>query len=235
MFLIFIFDIIVKTVVHNIVVGKLWIDQHGEMEVINHFTGDKCHMKFEPYSYFSGIAKKVIGTITNKNGKVEWVLNGTWDSKLEGSRVIGESKSKGKANLEIENSKILWKANPPYPGSEKFYNFSKFTCELNEEEEGVAPTDSRLRPDQRLMENGEWDEANTEKVRLEDKQRAVRRKREAEAEMAAQEGRPYEGYQPLWFNKVKDEQNGEKLIHSYKGGYWEAKETQNWEMCPDIF
>ena len=31
----------VKTVVHNIVIGKLWIDQHGEMEIINHFTGDK--------------------------------------------------------------------------------------------------------------------------------------------------------------------------------------------------
>jgi hypothetical protein len=40
----------------------------------------------------------------------------------------------------------------------------RFTCELNEHEEGVAPTDSRLRPDQRLMEEGLWDEANTEKV-----------------------------------------------------------------------
>ena len=77
--------------------------------MINHFTGDKCHMKFEPYSYFAGIAKKVIGTMTNNHGKVEWVLNGTWDTKLEGSRVIGVSKSKGKSNLEIENSKILWK------------------------------------------------------------------------------------------------------------------------------
>ena len=41
---------------------------------------------------------------------------------------------------------------------------SRFACELNEMEEGVAPTDSRRRPDQRLMENGQWDEANTEKV-----------------------------------------------------------------------
>ena len=36
---------------------------------------------------------------------------------------------------------------------------------LNEMEESVAPTDSRRRPDQRLMENAEWDEANVEKVR----------------------------------------------------------------------
>lgn len=220
---------------HNIVVGRLWIDQHGEMEVINHFTGDKCHMKFEPYSYFAGVAKKVTGTITSKNGKVEWVLNGTWDSRIEGSRVIGESKSKGKSNLEIENSKVLWKTNPPYPGSDKFYNLSQFACELNEEEDGVSPTDTRLRPDQRLMEIGEWDEANTEKVRLEDKQRSVRRQRENEAEKAAQEGRTYEGYQPKWFQKVKDQQNGEKIIHMYTGGYWEAKENQNWGNYPDIF
>lgn len=38
------------------------------------------------------------------------------------------------------------------------------------------------------MENQLWDEANKEKVRLEEKQRSVRREREAEAEKAAQTG-----------------------------------------------
>ena len=52
----------------------------------------------------------------------------------------------------------------------------------------MAPTDSRLRPDQRMMENGLWDEANVEKLRLEEKQRIVRRMREAEAEKAAAQG-----------------------------------------------
>jgi hypothetical protein len=55
-------------------------------------------------------------------------------------------------------------------------------------EEGLAPTDSRKRPDQRLMEEGKWDEANDEKLRLEEKQRAARRQRELEAELAIQEG-----------------------------------------------
>ena len=81
----------VKTVVHNIVIGKLWIDQVGEMEVVNHTTGDKCYMKFEPYSYFGGVPKKITGTINNVEGKLEWVLNGTWDQKMEGSKVIGEA------------------------------------------------------------------------------------------------------------------------------------------------
>lgn len=51
--------------------------------------------------------------------------------------------------------------------------------QLNELEEGVAPTDSRLRSDQRLMEFGLWDEANIEKLRLEEIQRVRNRKANA--------------------------------------------------------
>lgn len=53
----------------------------------------------------------------------------------------------------------------------------------------MGMTDSRLRPDQKLMEEGRWDEANSEKQRLEEKQRAVRRRREAEASDALDDGR----------------------------------------------
>jgi len=71
---------------------------------------------------------------------------------------------------------------------DKYYNFTELACQLNEMEDGVAPTDTRNRPDQRLMEDGRWDEANLEKVRLEEKQRASRRQRESEAEKAAADG-----------------------------------------------
>lgn len=43
-------------------------------------------------------------------------------------------------------------------------NFSSYTIELNEKEPGIAPTDSRLRPDQRLLEELKLDEANEVKV-----------------------------------------------------------------------
>ena len=80
-------------------------------------------MKFEPYSYFGGTPKKVTGTITSAEGKVEWVLNGTWDSKIEGSKVIGEATVKGKSSLEIGASKLLWKMQRNDEGAEKYYNF----------------------------------------------------------------------------------------------------------------
>lgn len=69
------------------------------------------------------------------------------------------------------------------------YYFSELALTLNALESGTAPTDSRLRPDQRLMENGRWDEANAEKQRLEEKQRIARKKREAEAMKATEDGR----------------------------------------------
>lgn len=58
----------VTTTVHNIIVGKLWVDQSGEMDITNHVTGDKCHLKFIPYSYFSRETQRKVGTWT-------WILN----------------------------------------------------------------------------------------------------------------------------------------------------------------
>lgn len=43
----------VTTTVHNIIVGKLWVDNHGEMRIVNHHTGDTCLLNLHPYSYFS--------------------------------------------------------------------------------------------------------------------------------------------------------------------------------------
>ena len=43
----------VTTTVNNIIVGKLWVDNHGEMQITNHKTGDVCHLNIHQYSYFS--------------------------------------------------------------------------------------------------------------------------------------------------------------------------------------
>ena len=59
-------------------------------------------------------------------------------------------------------------------------------------EAGVAPTDSRYRPDQRLMEQAKWDDANNVKIQLEDKQRAARRKLEQQTAAAVEQGDVYQ-------------------------------------------
>ena len=46
------------------------------------------------------------------------------------------------------------------------YGFNLFAASLNEPEVCVAPTDCRLRPDIRLMEQQEFDKANDDKVHV---------------------------------------------------------------------
>ncbi|KAK6745322.1 hypothetical protein RB195_011819 [Necator americanus] len=226
----------ITTTVHNIIVGKLWIDNHGDMEIINHGTGDKCVVKFFPYSYFSReTPRKIYGVVQNSNGEAQLVVQGTWDKAVDLFKVIRTTGSGEKTRIELDvEPRRIWTVNPPHPGAERMHNFTRLAIELNEPEPGVAPTDSRLRPDQRLMEEGRWDEANKIKLQLEERQRTVRRKREAEMEKAMQQGLSYEEYQPKWFQKTQDELTG-TLLHKYMGTYWECKEKGDWSGCPSIF
>ncbi|VDO12517.1 unnamed protein product [Rodentolepis nana] len=166
--------------VHNIIVGRLWIENSGEIDITNHTTGDKCHLTFKQYSYFSSeVPRRVTGAVTDRTGKVHGIINGTWDEFIEYAPVITDSTgSSNKHVIETGPPIQLWRVSPLPPEAEKMYNFTQFAMQLNdkpENEPNLCPTDSRLRPDQRLMEDGSWDEANAEKVRLEEKQRMRRR------------------------------------------------------------
>ncbi|XP_076644475.1 oxysterol binding protein isoform X3 [Halictus rubicundus] len=225
----------VTTTVHNIIVGKLWVDQSGDTDIINHKEGITCHLKYTPYSYFSRDSqRKVKGVVMNSSNEVKWVVQGTWDSKIEIAPVISTSGTPDNPVYKTGPYILAWKRRMPTEDSEKYYNFTELACQLNELEEGVAPTDSRFRPDQRLMENGQWDEANAEKLRLEEKQRTVRRSREHDAEKAAAQGLPYETYVPLWFKKEQDPYT-DSLCYVYGGEYWECKSKGDWSRCPNIF
>jgi len=227
----------VSTTVHNMIVGKLWLDNHGEMEIVNHTTGDKCVLKFIPYSYFSReVPKKVKGCVMDSGGAFQWFLTGTWDDKMEGCKVLRASeRASDRPQYETGDSQVLWTRSPLHPDSDKYYHFTTLACQLNEEEEGVAPTDSRHRPDQRLMEHGLWDDANVEKVRLEEKQRAARRHRENEAALAQERGEEYPPYEPRWFTRRSVPHCPSGTMWAYKGGYWQAKQRGVWPGTPEIF
>ncbi|XP_016054125.1 PREDICTED: oxysterol-binding protein 2, partial [Miniopterus natalensis] len=229
--------------VHNIIVGKLWIDQTGDIEIVNHKTKDRCQLKFLPYSYFSKeAARKVTGVVSDGQGKAHYVLSGSWDEQMECAKIVQSGPSspslegKQKTVYQTLPAKLLWKKYPLPENAENMYYFSELALTLNEHEEGVAPTDSRLRPDQRLMEKGHWDEANTEKQRLEEKQRLSRRRRleACSRGCSVEDEKEADVYTPLWFEKRLDPLTGETTC-VYKGGYWEAKEKQDWHMCPNIF
>ncbi len=101
------------------------------------------------------------------------------------------------------------------------YNFSNLAIELNEMEPNVAPTDSRLRPDQRLMEETHFDKADEKKLYLEQKQRNRLKMFDREPE-------------PIWFEKQFDPYTKEER-YVYKNEYWGCKARQDWRKCPDLF
>ncbi|KAM9681804.1 oxysterol-binding protein-related protein 2 isoform 6-T10 [Dama dama] len=124
----------------------------------------------------------------------------------------------------IPGSKLLWRVNTRPPNSAQMYNFTSFTVSLNELETGMekilAPTDCRLRPDIRGMENGNMDLASQEKERLEEKQREARRERaREEAE-----------WQTRWFHRGSNPYTGTP-DWLYAGGYFE----RDFSGCPDIY
>lgn len=55
---------------------------------------------------------KVTGVVVDSSGDAKWVLQGTWDNKVEASRVINSRSSKGKPLLETSTPKVIWKKNP---------------------------------------------------------------------------------------------------------------------------
>jgi len=118
---------------------------------------------------------------------------------------------------------VEWRPAADPPNSCAYFNFTSVAMELNEvspdydPKEGVPVpiTDSRFRTDQRLYEEGRVNEAQAEKRRLEEKQRAARKARIDE-------------WQPRWFERRLDP------IVSKKEPTWQLRQTPSyWDKKRD--
>ncbi|KAL7630896.1 UNVERIFIED_CONTAM: hypothetical protein RMT77_018818 [Armadillidium vulgare] len=297
----------VNCCVHNIIVGKLWIEQYGTMEITNHATGHKSVLTFKTAGWFSKDLHRVEGYILDKNKKKLSFLYGKWteflratdiDSYTEYTRVNShkfskqeESKGRMRGNsttgiadeggggrgfggssrkmlsklnsitaslkmsmdveqgaaevddgppdeyeegsyprtdstysIDIPNSVVLWEADPRPDDSSQYYHFTLYAMSLNELNEDlkrqISPTDCRLRPDIRLLEEGEIDQAAAEKSRLEEKQRNARKTRK--------KGKTE--YKSRWFDQGQNPFTKQE-DWLYSGGYWD----RNYSDIPDIF
>uniref|UniRef100_A0A8D3E6E7 Oxysterol-binding protein n=1 Tax=Scophthalmus maximus TaxID=52904 RepID=A0A8D3E6E7_SCOMX len=241
--------------VHNIIVGQLWIEQYGNVEVINHKTGERCSMTFKPCGLFGKELHKVEGYILDKSKKKLCAIYGKWteslytvdcttfDAHKKSDRKNSDDKKGSKREPEempppdaetvqvIPGSELLWKITPRPENSAKFYAFSSFAMQLNEQEksmEGVVPlTDSRVRPDIRAMENGDIDLASAEKKRLEEKQRMARKNRTKSTEEWKTRNA---ALGPRWFQQGPNPHN-KCPDWLYLKGYWDRNYTQ----LPDIY
>jgi hypothetical protein len=162
------------------------------------------------------------------------VIVGSWSESLSAVYLGGGESSSGSNGARDSTSSptkkhvLLWRCSPPPPDPTR-YCLTSFAISLNEitrEEAGrMAPTDSRLRPDQRALELGRHDVANAEKQRLERKQRAAR--------AAADRG---EQIRPRWFERVNEGcQPGEAPLYRFTGEYWRCRERGEYPGCRNIF
>ncbi|KAL1289913.1 hypothetical protein HN51_058289 [Arachis hypogaea] len=206
----------VTTSIYNIILGKIYCDHYGTMRIKG--SGNySCKLKFKEQSIIDRNPHQVHGFVQdNRTGEKVAMLIGKWDEAMY--YVLGDPTTKPKGYDPMTEAALLWERDNC--STKTRYNLSPFAISLNEIMPGMIeklpPTDSRLRPDQRHLENGEYELANAEKLRLEQLQRQARKMQER-------------GWQPRWFQKNEDGS------YRYKGGYWEAREKHSWDGIPDIF
>ncbi|OMO60335.1 Oxysterol-binding protein [Corchorus capsularis] len=206
----------VTTSIYNIILGKIYCDHYGTMRIKG--SGNySCKLKFKEQSIIDRNPHQVHGFVQhNRTGEKVAMLVGKWDEAMY--YVLGDPTTKPKGYDPMTEAVLLWERDKSVTKTR--YNLTPFAISLNELTPGLLeklpPTDSRLRPDQRHLENGEYELANAEKLRLEQLQRQARKLQER-------------GWQPRWFQK------DEGGCYRYVGGYWETREKRKWDGIPDIF
>ncbi|XP_033726933.1 oxysterol-binding protein-related protein 1-like [Pecten maximus] len=247
----------VNCCVHNVIVGKIWIEHYGVMEILCHKTGWKSVLNFKQSGWFGKDLHKVEGYIYDKNKVKRKALYGSWvydlfmldaavyDDHMKNSASTASPSHSAKSNgasgssdvnddisakrlstydLHIPGQECIWTIHPRPEKSTQYFSFTLFAMALNElnpETAGqLAPTDSRFRPDIRLLEEGQIDAAAAEKNRIEEKQRSARKERK----------RRKDEWIPVFFKCGTNPHTG-KEDWLFKGNYWD----RDWSKCPDIF
>lgn len=211
----------VTSSVIGIITGSPTVDNYGPMEIRNHTTGEVCTLDFKPRGWKASSAYQVSGKVMTKDGKTRWSIGGRWNDKIYARLTPGFEDSvlapTAAKSHEAGSSQafLVWEAHPRPPNIP--FNLTPFVVTFQSLPDRLRPylppTDTRLRPDQRAMEDGEYDLAATEKNRVEEKQRAKRREREARGEE----------FVPKWFSKATDEVTGEEFWRS-NGRYWTVRD-----------
>ncbi|XP_053182507.1 oxysterol-binding protein-related protein 3 [Scomber japonicus] len=191
----------VTSCIHNILSGQRWIEHYGEISIRNTSSNVcQCKITFIKAKYWNSSVNEVEGTITDQKGKVIHKLFGKWHEAV----FCGDPPS----------AKCIWRANAMPVDHEQYYGFTKFAIELNELDPSLKLllplTDTRLRVDQRLLEEGNLEAAEEQKQRIEQLQRERRR--------VLEEGNLT--HEPKFFRKSKEDT-------------WVSNNTY-WELRKDV-
>ncbi|XP_008298720.1 oxysterol-binding protein-related protein 6-like [Stegastes partitus] len=194
----------VVTCIHNVLSQQRWLEHYGEV-VIRNTKSDACTCKitFVKSRYWSSDNSKneVQGVVLDRAGEVVHRFGGLWHEGIFCDT--------------LPTPKCIWKPNVQPDDHFDFYGFSRYARELNELTPDLKavlpPTDTRFRPDQRLLEDGKLAEADKRKDEVEEKQRERRK------EMAKRG----EEHIPRFFRRAVDEAGREVWLSN--GTYWKLR------------
>jgi len=197
------------TRIHNIIIGTMWIEHFGTLNISNTDGSLQCTVNFKKSGIFQGCQYKVEGYITDRQGKRLVKLEGKWSENLEGKWL------EDTACVQKNETRSLWKIDSSSFLNDQ-YNFTKFTVSLNritDTEEVIAlPSDARRRLDRKYLEKGNIDSASYWKKIIEERQRADRKSRKLP-------------WQPIWFRK-EEQTNPYGSVNSvwvYDSDFWEQR------------
>jgi oxysterol-binding protein-related protein 3/6/7 len=192
----------VSGALRNVYSSKKSIENYGDLVIKNRSAGLESRITFKESGMFSNSGNEIQGGIYKSGHEDEIVtLSGRWDDML--CKEIKEGKE-GKKLFEV-----IWKTNLLPSNYAQFFHLTSFAVTLNDFPDllrRVLPaSDSRYRPDQRMLESGMVDAADIEKQRLEQLQRERRNS-----------SNPIE---PLWF-KFDERSRSWKFNEKY----WKERE-----------
>lgn len=207
----------VTTCVRNILAARRTVENYGDTVLLCESSGDVARIKFRPASASGGssIFSSVGSSQKDKREPNEVTVTATWadDPSRQPHLIL---RGRWDSALLDESSSVIWKATPPPDNCSEFFGFSSFARTLNDlsvytkissilEESKlgekliieksddrkilIMPTDSRLRTDQRMLEENDLTRAESEKLRIEQIQRDRRITMQASGEI----------HQPRWF------------------------------------
>uniref|UniRef100_A0A669EIG2 Oxysterol-binding protein n=1 Tax=Oreochromis niloticus TaxID=8128 RepID=A0A669EIG2_ORENI len=239
--------------VHNIIVGQLWIEQYGSVEVLNHKTGERCSMTFKPCGLFGKELHKVEGYILDKSKKKLCAIYGKWTEclytvdpatfdahKKTEKKNPDEKKGNKQTSVDeepeetpppdtetvqvIPGSELVWKITPRPENSSKFYAFSTFAMQLNELDKRMEGV---MPPtDSRLRPDIRAMERGDIDLASAEKKRLEEKQRMARKNRT----KSTEEWKVRWFQQGPNPHN-KAQDWLYLKGYWD----RNYSQLPDIY
>ncbi|XP_076616222.1 oxysterol-binding protein-related protein 7 isoform X2 [Chaetodon auriga] len=196
----------VVTCIHNVLSQQRYLEHYGEVTIRNLKSNVcTCKITFVKSRYWGSDTNKneVQGTVLDQTGSVIHRFGGLWHEGIFCDT--------------LPTPKCVWKPNPQPKDDLLYYGFSTFAMELNELTPDLKPllppTDSRLRPDQRMLEEGKVEESDRKKDDIEEFQRERRKELSKRGEE----------HVPRFFKKAKDSCGRDVWLTN--DTYWKLREN----------